>query len=163
MFCLAPGFVLRSCGSGDEVVNRGACDELFIKYHGHRRDPCAASFGRGFQTAFKNFRAQQINKTVKYLIFYSSLKATNLDELLNELKGLIIDGLNLENVEPDQIEPGAPLFGDGLGLDSIDALEIAVLLDRKYGVKISSGDSRNPSIFANLNALAEFVAANRLR
>lgn len=73
----------------------------------------------------------------------------------------MIEGLNLEDVAPDDIEPDAPLFGDGLGLDSIDALEIAVLLDRKYGVKISSGDDRNPDIFASLRSLAEFVESNR--
>jgi acyl carrier protein len=86
-----------------------------------------------------------------------------LQELLTELKQLLIEGLNLEGVDPDDIGPDAPLFGEGLGLDSIDALEIAVLLDRKYGVKISSGDDRNPAIFASLRSLAEFVEFNRSR
>ncbi len=86
-----------------------------------------------------------------------------MDELVSELKQLMIDGLNLEDLDPDDIEPDAPLFGDGLGLDSIDALEIAVLLDRKYGVKISSGDDRNPAIFASLRSLSEFVQSNRSR
>ena len=83
------------------------------------------------------------------------------EQLINELKELIIEGLHLEDVKPDDIELDAPLFGDGLGLDSIDALEISVLLDRKYGVKISSGDDRNPEIYASLKALADFVAAER--
>lgn len=83
------------------------------------------------------------------------------EQLINELKELIIEGLHLEDVKPDDIELDAPLFGDGLGLDSIDALEISVLLDRKYGVKISSGDDRNPEIYASLQALADFVAAER--
>ncbi len=82
-------------------------------------------------------------------------------ELVSELKDLLIDGLHLEDVEPDEIDLDEPLFGEGLGLDSIDALEIAVLLDRKYGVRISSGDDKNPEIFASLNSLAEFVAKNR--
>jgi acyl carrier protein len=82
-------------------------------------------------------------------------------ELVSELKDLLIDGLHLEDVEPDEIDLNEPLFGEGLGLDSIDALEIAVLLDRKYGVRISSGDDKNPEIFASLNSLAEFVAENR--
>jgi len=82
-------------------------------------------------------------------------------ELLRELKDLLIDGLHLEDVEPDDIELDAPLFGEGLGLDSIDALEISVLLDRKYGVRITSGDDRNPEIFASLNSLVKFVAENR--
>jgi acyl carrier protein len=56
-----------------------------------------------------------------------------------------------------------PLFGDGLGLDSIDALEIAVLLDRQYGVKITSEDDRNREIFASLTALAQFIAENRTK
>lgn len=83
------------------------------------------------------------------------------EELISELKELIIEGLHLEDVKPDDIELNGPLFGEGLGLDSIDALEISVLLDRKYGVKISSGDDRNPEIFASLQALANFVAAER--
>lgn len=85
------------------------------------------------------------------------------DELINELKHLMIDGLNLEDVEPQDIDLDEPLFGDGLGLDSIDALEVSVLLDRKYGVRISSGDKRNPEIFASLRALSEFVEENRVR
>ncbi len=82
-------------------------------------------------------------------------------ELAGELKELLIDGLHLEDVEPDEIIPDEPLFGEGLGLDSIDALEIAVLLDKKYGVRISSGDERNSDIFASLNSLAAFIAENR--
>lgn len=82
-------------------------------------------------------------------------------ELTEELKTLLIEGLHLEDMEPSDIDTDAPLFGEGLGLDSIDALEIAVLLDRKYGVKISSGDDRNPEIFASLSALAEYISSNR--
>lgn len=85
------------------------------------------------------------------------------DDLINELKTMLIEGLRLEEVTPEQIAPQAPLFGDGLGLDSIDALEIGVMLDRQYGVKITASDERNPQIFASLGALAEFVAANRTR
>ena len=83
------------------------------------------------------------------------------EQLVRELKTLMIEGLHLEDVEADDIDLDEPLFGDGLGLDSIDALEISVLLDREYGVRISSGDDRNPEIFASLRALTEFVAANR--
>jgi acyl carrier protein len=84
-------------------------------------------------------------------------------ELTEELKALLIEGLHLEDIKPDDIDNEAPLFGEGLGLDSIDALEIAVLLDRKYGVRITSGDDRNPETFASLSALAKFVAANRTK
>ncbi|MBT3811833.1 MAG: acyl carrier protein [Gammaproteobacteria bacterium] len=82
-------------------------------------------------------------------------------ELVAELKVLLIEGLHLEDVTAEEIIPGEPLFGEGLGLDSIDALEIAVLLDRKYGIKITSEDDRNQEIFASLNSLTEFVAENR--
>lgn len=82
-------------------------------------------------------------------------------ELVAELKILLIEGLHLEDVTAEEIIPDEPLFGEGLGLDSIDALEIAVLLDRKYGVKITSEDDRNQEIFASLNSLTEFVAENR--
>ncbi len=82
-------------------------------------------------------------------------------ELVAELKVLLIEGLHLEDVTEEEIISNEPLFGEGLGLDSIDALEIAVLLDRKYGVKITSEDDRNQEIFASLNSLAQFVAENR--
>ena len=84
-------------------------------------------------------------------------------ELVAELKTLLIEGLHLEDMSAEEIIPDEPLFGEGLGLDSIDALEIAVLLDRKYGVKITSEDDRNQEIFASLNSLAEFVAENRTK
>ncbi|HHH38624.1 MAG TPA: acyl carrier protein [Sedimenticola sp.] len=84
-------------------------------------------------------------------------------ELIDELKRMLIEGLHLEDVTPDDIDPEAPLFGDGLGLDSIDALEIGVMLDRRYGIKITSDDKRNPQIFASLASLADFVAAQRQR
>ena len=85
------------------------------------------------------------------------------NELVSELKDLFIEGLHLEDVESDDIGLDEPLFGEGLGLDSIDALEIAVLLDNKYGVRITSGDDRNPEIFATLNSLVAFVDANRTK
>lgn len=84
-------------------------------------------------------------------------------ELVAELKDLLIEELHLEDIEPSDIDSEAPLFGDGLGLDSIDALEIAVVLDKKYGVRIVSGDERNRQIFASLNALADFVSEQRRR
>lgn len=81
--------------------------------------------------------------------------------LINELKTLLIEGLHLDEVSADEIDIEQPLFGDGLGLDSIDALEIAVLLDRQYGIKITSEDDKNRQIFASLSALAKYVADNR--
>ena len=85
------------------------------------------------------------------------------EKLIDELKTLLIEGLHLEDVEPDEIIVSEPLFGEGLGLDSIDALEIAVLLDRQYGIKITSEDDRNQAIFASLEALATFIAENRVK
>ena len=83
--------------------------------------------------------------------------------MIDELKALLIAELNLEDLSPDNIDAGAPLFRDGLGLDSIDALELAVIIDRKYGIKIKSSDERNKEIFSSLNALADFIRDNRSR
>ena len=83
--------------------------------------------------------------------------------MTDELKALLISELNLEDITPDDIDPSAPLFRDGLGLDSIDALELAVVLDKKYGIKIKSSDERNKEIFSSLNALADFISDNRTR
>ena len=83
------------------------------------------------------------------------------DDLISQLKTMLIDGLRLEDIEPDEISPDAPLFGDGLGLDSIDALEIGVMLDRQFGIKITSADQRNVQIFSSLRTLADFIAENR--
>ena len=83
--------------------------------------------------------------------------------MIDELKALLIFELNLEDITPDDIDASAPLFRDGLGLDSIDALELAVVLDKKYGIKIKSSDERNKEIFASLNALADFITDNRTR
>ena len=85
------------------------------------------------------------------------------DDLISQLKTMLVEGLRLEDILLDDISPDAPLFNGGLGLDSIDALEIGVMLDRQFGIKISSGDERNNQIFISLLSLADFVAANRLR
>lgn len=85
------------------------------------------------------------------------------DDLIDSLKIMLIEGLRLEDIAPDDLSADDPLFGGGLGLDSIDALEIGVMLDRQYGIKVTSGDERNNQIFASLRSLAEFVAANRTR
>ncbi len=85
------------------------------------------------------------------------------DDLISQLKTLLIDGLRLEDIVPDDLSADTPLFNGGLGLDSIDALEIGVMLDRQFGVKVTSGDEKNNQIFASLRSLAEFVSANRTR
>ena len=82
-------------------------------------------------------------------------------ELENELKELIISSLNLEDVTPADIDREAPLFNDGLGLDSIDALELGLALKKKYGITLSAENEDNKKHFASLAALDEFVEANR--
>ena len=85
------------------------------------------------------------------------------DDLIGQLKTMLVEGLRLEDIMPEDMSPDAALFSGGLGLDSIDALEIGVMLDRRFGIKITSGDERNNQIFVSLRSLAEFVAANRTR
>lgn len=84
-----------------------------------------------------------------------------LAALEDELKALIVEALMLEDVTPASIDSEAPLFGEGLGLDSIDVLELAMALHRRYGVKTKGDDDRNEQIFASVRSLATFVAAAR--
>ncbi len=83
-----------------------------------------------------------------------------MNELIEELKEAIIDALNLEEMSADDIDENADLFGDGLGLDSIDALELIVLLEKKYGIKLSD-PSAGKEIFKNVSTIADFVSKNR--
>jgi acyl carrier protein len=84
-----------------------------------------------------------------------------MDELKKEIKKLIISSVELEDLTIDDIKDEAPLFGEGLGLDSIDALEIGVALKKKFNVRFSAEDKENRKHFASVNALADYVAANR--
>lgn len=87
-----------------------------------------------------------------------------VDEALRlEVAEMMIDALVLEDITADEIDPEAPLFGDGLGLDSIDALELSFAIAQKYGFKLRSEDERNNEIFASLNALTGHIAANRTK
>jgi acyl carrier protein len=85
-----------------------------------------------------------------------------VESLEHEIKKLIIDTLALEDVTTDDIEPQAALFVDGLGLDSIDALELAMALEEKYRVKIGDDPEQNQQIFASVRDLAAFVSENRV-
>ncbi|MCG8594338.1 MAG: phosphopantetheine-binding protein [Kiloniellales bacterium] len=76
--------------------------------------------------------------------------------MLKELAELMVTTLDLE-VAPKDIDPEAPLFGDGLGLDSIDALELSLEISKRYGVEIKAEDERNEQIFASLRALGTYV------
>ncbi len=87
----------------------------------------------------------------------------NSDSLETEIKELIIDSLMLEDVTPDDIVTEDPLFVEGLGLDSIDALELAIALENKYGVKIEDDPDENRKIFMSTQSLSDFVKANRAK
>jgi acyl carrier protein len=86
---------------------------------------------------------------------------SNLTEFEQEIAELIIESLNLEDIRVDDIEPEAALFNEGLGLDSIDALELSMALATKYGVQLRSDNPDNKKIFSSLRNLAEFVSANK--
>ena len=78
-----------------------------------------------------------------------------------ELAQLLVESLNLEGVEPAGIDPQAPLFGDGLGLDSIDALELALAISKKYGFQLRSDSDENRRIFGSLRALSAHIEQHR--
>lgn len=77
------------------------------------------------------------------------------------LAELLVDVLNLEDNEPHEIDPEEPLFGDGLGLDSIDALEIALAIAQEHGVEMKAEDESTKEAFATLRSLSAFVEANK--
>jgi acyl carrier protein len=87
----------------------------------------------------------------------------DLSALELEIAHVIVDDLNLEDVRAEEIDPEEPLFRDGLGLDSIDALEIALAISTKYGFQIRSGDDDNSRIFASLRSLSHHVEENRVK
>lgn len=85
-----------------------------------------------------------------------------MEALKEELKVKIIEVLNLEDIEASDINDDDSLFGDGLGLDSIDALELIVLLDKEYGIKLSD-PKQGKAIFESINTMAAFISANRTK
>ncbi len=86
---------------------------------------------------------------------------TTMNELETELASLIIGELDIADLKLEDASADTPLYGDGFGLDSIDILEIALLVSRKYGVELRSDNPDNKTIFASLGSLAAYVAANR--
>ncbi len=88
-----------------------------------------------------------------------------VDESADEaaLARLIVESLHLEGVQPGDIEPDAALFGAGLGLDSLDMLELSMAIERKYAVKLRSDDPDNEKIFASLRNLARYIREQRAR
>jgi acyl carrier protein len=79
-----------------------------------------------------------------------------MEHLIPQLKSQIIEALNFEDMTPDDIQTDAPLFGEGLGLDSIDALELIMLLDREYGIKLAD-PKQGKAIFQSVRTLAEYI------
>ncbi len=88
---------------------------------------------------------------------------SEVSALENEVAELIIDTLGLEEVTVADIDPEAPLFREGLGLDSIDALELAMAISREYGFQLRSDDSDNARIFSSLRALSAYVAEHKVQ
>ena len=87
-----------------------------------------------------------------------------MDQTINlerELARLLVETLHLEGIGAEQIEPLEPLFGEGLGLDSLDMLELSMAIEQKYGIKLRSDDPENEAIFASLRSLSEHVQKNR--
>lgn len=85
-----------------------------------------------------------------------------MENLTLKLKEEIIEVLNLEDVKPEDIDENLPLFGEGLGLDSIDALELIVLMEKNYGIKLSD-PNQGKEIFKSIKAMADYIVANRTK
>ena len=91
------------------------------------------------------------------------MSLVNMEDLELEIKKLIIECLNLEDHQPGDIQSADPLFGDGLGLDSIDALELGVALQKKYGLTLTNVTKTEGKHFYSVATLAKFVADNRAK
>ncbi|MCQ2059007.1 MAG: phosphopantetheine-binding protein [Bacteroidaceae bacterium] len=85
-----------------------------------------------------------------------------MEKLILTLKQQIIEALNLEDMSPADIDDNAPLFGEGLGLDSIDALELIVLLEKNYGIKLANA-AQGKQIFQSVAVMADYIAKNRTK
>lgn len=85
-----------------------------------------------------------------------------MDALILNLKQEIIEVLNLEGVKPEDIDENASLFGEGLGLDSIDALELIVLLEKNYGIKLENAN-QGKEIFKSVKTMAEYIQQHRTK
>lgn len=85
-----------------------------------------------------------------------------MEQLIEELKKEIIEVLNLEGMKPEDIDADAPLFGEGLGLDSIDALELIVMMEKNYGIKLANA-SEGREIFKSVSVMANYIQAHRTK
>ncbi|EJP75695.1 MULTISPECIES: phosphopantetheine-binding protein [Campylobacter] len=84
-----------------------------------------------------------------------------MKELINEVKELIIESLNLEDMKPSDIDENAPLFNEGLGLDSVDALELGLAVQKRYGLVLDSKTANLKEIFRSVSSLAKYISENR--
>lgn len=92
-------------------------------------------------------------------LFLENVKTYNMDNLEEKLKLQIIEQLNMEDIDPEDIDIEGPLFNEGLGLDSIDALELIVLMEKEYGIKL--GDSRKgKEVLYSIKTMADYIRAN---
>ncbi|UJW82171.1 phosphopantetheine-binding protein [Hydrogenophaga sp. SL48] len=92
----------------------------------------------------------------------SQLPEISFDDLMAEVAALIVEALNLE-VQPQDVKPDDPLYGEGLGLDSIDMLEISLVISKHYGFQLRSDNENNDKIYASLRALSTHVASQRTK
>ncbi|GAA4371147.1 phosphopantetheine-binding protein [Hymenobacter saemangeumensis] len=83
-----------------------------------------------------------------------------MDQLKTDLKRLLVEHLNLQHINPADIADDQPIFGEGLGLDSIDALEIIVMLQQHYGVRLTKAEN-GPQVLHSVNTMADYITANR--
>ena len=97
-----------------------------------------------------------ILKLISLFLKKHSTREKKMEELIKKLKGQIISELNLEDMTEDEIDADAPLFGEGLGLDSIDALSLIVLLEREYGKKITDSETGKRVLYS-VRSMAEFI------
>jgi acyl carrier protein len=88
--------------------------------------------------------------------------AASAQTLIPELAALIVEALNLE-VQPNEVDPDAPLYGDGLGLDSIDMLEISLVISKQYGLELRSDIEDKEQVFGSLRALSAYIASQRTK
>lgn len=96
------------------------------------------------------------------LFYFFNVNDKQMDELIQQLKQEIIETLNLNDLTATDIKDDEPLFGDGLGLDSIDALELIVLMEKNYGIKLKDA-SEAKNVFGSVKIMADFISANRTK
>jgi acyl carrier protein len=107
-------------------------------------------------------RISLVTSVLKESIAPSAMPASQTPAEL-ELARLIVHAVNLDTVAPEHIDPEAPLFGAGLGLDSIDALEIALEISKRYGFQLRSDEEENRRIFASLRSLSRYIEEHRAK